>query len=510
MRTDTLASVLVCLLFSAVVLADCNVGLFTNDRHITNDDILCFNQVDYPQYQTQKNGYPCTTNCKTLDGVESAARCHDIVKNAGCGASFFAWKPHASGGRSRCWAKSGFNTSKRRDGAVSGAIQASNCVTEAEIDVCKAMMDSPSIKEWIQCNEFGNDNPNSCKAYLKTRDTSLFNCDAFCASLGYVCYEAYKEAHEDSNCGVRSGQEMSCSGPDSNDYVCGCEAPPAYWKNCRWEETKDQDLHDTAGYMGWTCANNEILTGFELQATEDDVTKVQCCELGGHSSVVPDTCAFIDVTHPEIAYCNADDHMVFSGAYDRSTGGGDGYTEIQVGRCCEVNCDAPWCAGNDWGVNTEQCLIIRKDPDNNGVQELVCPDGYLLTEIHDGHEGAHEIQIVEKVKCCALDLIAKPTKAPTTSPTPSPTRSPSPPPTDAPSPSPTEAPSSSPTTAPTSCFLPLRSAPDMTDAEWLTAIERCCADSIPHRRALMGRLLTEDAALPTLERPSLIKQSPIQ
>jgi len=296
---------------------------------------------------------------------------------------------------------------------------------------------------------------------------------------------------------------------------------PAYWENCRWEETKDQDLHDIAGYIGWTCKKNEILTGFGLQATEDDVTKIQCCELGGHSSVVPDTCMFIDIADPELfgpekASCNANDHMVFSGAYDtrESLVRADGYTEIQVGKCCEVICDAPWCAGNNWGVNTDQCLTISKDSDNNGVQELVCPDGYLLTQIHDGHKKEENspvaIQIVESVVCCALDLIAKPTKAPTTSPTPSPTRSPSPSPTDAPSPSPTDAPSPSPTTAPTSCFLALRGASDMTDVEWLTAIEKCCADSIPHRRALMGRLLTEDAELPTLERQSLVRQSKIQ
>jgi len=430
MRTDTLASVLVCLLFSAVVLADCNVDLFKNNRQIWNDDIHCFNQVDYPKYQAKSDGEPCTTNCRTLDGVESAAACHDIVKNSGCEANFFSWKGD------RCWAKSRSKKSKRRDGAVSGALQASNCVTE-----------------------------------------------------------------------------------------------PAYLKNCRWEETKDQDLHDTAGYIGWTCANNEILTGFELQATEDDVTKIRCCELGGHSSVIPDTCKFIDVADPEFfdeeqASCNANDHMVFSGAYDTRTPllPGDGYTEIQVGKCCEVVCDAPWCAGKDWGVNTEQCQRIFKDPDNDGVQELVCPDGTLLTRIHDGHrpesDSPHAIQRVESVVCCALDLVAKPTKAPTTSPTPSPTRSPSPSPTDAPSsspsPSPTDAPSSSPTDAPSQkptpaptttgeCLLALRCDPDMTDAEWITAIEKCCGKSIPHRRALMGRLLTEDAELPTLERPSLIK-----
>merc|ERR1712200_235535 len=97
----------------------------------------------------------------------------------------------------------------------------------------------------------------------------------------------------------------------------------------------------------------------------------------------------------------------------------------------------------------------------DGVQELVCPKGTLMTQIHDGHQGqAHGIQRVESVVCCALDLIEKPTKAPTKrptdspspslspsmSPTPSPTPAPSPSPSRSPTPSPTDAPSAAPTT----------------------------------------------------------------
>jgi len=403
MRTFTLASVLVCFL-SAVVFANnivegdagCNVDLFRNDEMIWEQDLFCWDQADYPQYRTERNGYGCSTQCKVLVGVESASKCHDLVKNSRCGASFFSFVG------SKCWAKSGYRR-KRRSGAVNGAIQTSNCVPED---------DKPELK-------------------------------------------------------------------------------------CRWEETKDADLAATHAYVGWTCASNEILIGFQLQATEDDVTKVRCCQLGGHSSVVPDTCSFVDfkdpdLFNPEQASCNANDHMVFSGAYDeRIAGPVDGYTEIKVGKCCEVKCDAPWCAGKDWGVNTEKCQTISKDPNNHGMQELVCPKGTLLTQIHDGHkpdqDSPHAIQIVESVVCCALDVIAKPTKAPTTSPTPSPTRSPSP--------SPTEMPSPSPTTAPTTkeeCLHALRCVADMTDAEWLAAIEKCCGNSDNHRRALTGRLLPED------------------
>jgi len=306
--------------------------------------------------------------------------------------------------------------------------------------------------------------------------------------------------------------------------------PPGFLKNCHWEETKDDYLADTAAYIGWTCASNEILTGFELQASEDDVTKVRCCELGGHSSVVPDSCIFTDLADPEFfqpeyASCNANEHMVFNGAYDKREEAGDAYTEIKVGRCCEVECDTPWCAGKDWGVNTEQCYTISKDPYDDGVQELVCPKGTLMTQIHDGHQGeAHGIQRVESVVCCALDLIAKPSKAPTKrptdSPSPSPTTAPSPSPTDAPSaaptrrptdspsPSPTTAPSHSPSMSPTpsptdapsaapttkgDCLLALRCSKDMNDADWLAAIEKCCGNTAYYRRALKGRLIPEEA-----------------
>ena len=58
---------------------------------------------------------------------------------------------------------------------------------------------------------------------MTTNDINVYTCDKFCASLGYTCYEAYKEASEDSSCPVRSGNVMDCSGPSNNDYICGCE-----------------------------------------------------------------------------------------------------------------------------------------------------------------------------------------------------------------------------------------------------------------------------------------------
>jgi hypothetical protein len=232
----------------------------------------------------------------------------------------------------------------------------------------------------------------------------------------------------------------------------------AYWKTCRWQSTQDRFVAFHQHLLGWTCADNEILTGFGInEDEEDDVSKIQCCELGGHSSVIPETCTYIKVGdeefQPERASCNANDHMVFSGAYDASFGDDDEYIEMVVGKCCEVKCDAPWCRGKDWGVNTDQCFTISADTGNMEAQDLVCPEGTLVTQVGDGHSGdAHGIQNVASVVCCELDLISQPTRAPSTSPTTSepttsPTTAPSPSPTSAPSLSPTKSPSLSPTTS---------------------------------------------------------------
>ena len=91
------------------------------------------------------------------------------------------------------------------------------------VDVCKLMRDE--LWKWVECDDPNNDNPSSCKGWLRTRNSSLYNCDAFCKSLGpgYACYEAYKEEQPSSNCDVREENEMGCSGPNNDDYICGCE-----------------------------------------------------------------------------------------------------------------------------------------------------------------------------------------------------------------------------------------------------------------------------------------------
>merc|ERR1712187_1040825 len=135
-----------------------------------------------------------------------------------------------------------------------------------------------------------------------------------------------------------------------------------------------------------------------------------------------------------------------------------------------------------------------------GAQELVCPTGTLMTEIHDAKNGpAHGVQKVGSVKCCALHVVAaptvKPTFAPSTSPTTAPTPSPTKAPTTAPSPAPTSAPSVAPTKAPTTvkhCLLENRDTA-VGDVAYLEGLARCLStcDVPDARRALEGRLLNE-------------------
>jgi len=315
---------------------------------------------------------------------------------------------------------------------------------------------------------------------------------------------------------------------------------PAFWDTCRWQTAQDPNPA-TGTFMGWTCRDNEILTGFGLTALDKDITKIQCCSIGGHSSVISNTCSLIDVgqgVEHESAICGDDqDHKVFTGAYDKRANPDtvDAYTEILAGKCCEVECDAGWCAGKNWGVDKTDCEVVSAQ--GSVAQELVCPIGTLLTEIHDDLNGfASGIQKVGSVTCCTLHVIAEPTLDPTSSPsrTPStgPTVSPSKAPTTteptvvpslspsrtpsagpsvspskapttteptvAPSLSPSRTPSVAPTVAPTKaptsigdCLLQNR-ATARTDEEYLRGLARCLpsCDEVPKvRRALEGRLL---------------------
>jgi len=264
-----------------------------------------------------------------------------------------------------------------------------------------------------------------------------------------------------------------------------CPIDFAFLEECRWESNHDQTPNSN-DYMGWTCADNEVLTGFGLSANEHDITKIQCCKLGGHSAVKPNTCTYVDSNHKSAECGNGNDHMVFSGAYDKSLHEVDAVTEILVGKCCEVECDSAWCSGKDWGVDKDNCQVISTS--NTVAQELVCPSGTLLTEVEDGLTGnAHGVQKVASITCCALDLIAPPTFAPSAAPTTSK-------PTFAPSGAPT---TSMPSVAPTTvaeCLLALHYDSQLTDAAFLEGIDECLPGcmSLPQRRALESRLLSEN------------------
>merc|ERR1711879_1046812 len=162
-------------------------------------------------------------------------------------------------------------------------------------------------------------------------------------------------------------------------------------------------------------------------------------------------------------------------------GADDGFTEILVGKCCEVKCDAPWCRNKDWGVNTDpgHCRIISADGDKTWAQDLVCPAGTLVTEILDGHtKKAHGIQRVDSIRCCELDVVSQPTIAPSTAPS-------------------TTKPSVAPTST-TDCLLALfQGLPHLSDAEILQGMDNCLPNCVVpqlyEQRALEGRLLSENA-----------------
>jgi len=255
----------------------------------------------------------------------------------------------------------------------------------------------------------------------------------------------------------------------------------AVLKECRWESNHDQNPN-SADYMGWTCANDEILTGFGLSADQHDVTKVRCCKVGGHSSIKSNTCTYVESNHERAKCGNGNDHMVFSGAYDKRVAVNDAVTEILAGKCCEVECDAPWCAGGDWGVDKNNCQVISTA--STQAQELVCPTGTIMTEVEDGLAGnAHGVQKVASVTCCALDMIAPPTRAPT-----------APPSTARPTSAPTTAPSTSlPSMAPTTvddCLLALKDSSQLTDSQYLSNVDLCLPGCRSPRRALESRQLT--------------------
>jgi hypothetical protein len=268
---------------------------------------------------------------------------------------------------------------------------------------------------------------------------------------------------------------------------------PTFWEYCRWQDASPNEKSGAVTYMGYACADDEILVGFE-SSHEGIVDKIKCCSVGGHSSVT-DNCS-IDKSQSDKASCDANKHMVFNGIYDKQDPDAqeDAFVEVLAGKCCEVQCHAEWCGANDWGVSDE-CKKIEFGQDE-GSQDLECPSGYLMTAVHEDVSNSrlakvHGVQRIDEITCCKLDFVAAPTQAPSVSPSPSPTTAPTPAPTTAPS----SHPSVSPTTAPTSvgeCLLALRDAAcdaTLTDKQFLEGIEDCAPSGYNQRRNLEGRLL---------------------
>merc|ERR1719499_1195760 len=318
-----------------------------------------------------------------------------------------------------------------------------------------------------------------------SRDACVSECMANddCSAI-----EWYQSGWGGSNCYLMLGDIPSTQGFVGVRWRdAECHVKPligAVLKECRWESNHDQNPN-SANYMGWTCANDEILTGFGLSADQHDVTKVRCCKVGGHSSIKSNTCTYVESNHERAKCGNGNDHMVFSGAYDKRVAVNDAVTEILAGKCCEVECDAPWCAGGDWGVDKNNCQVISTA--STQAQELVCPRGTIMTEVEDGLAGnAHGVQKVASVTCCALDMIAPPTRAPT-----------APPSTARPTSAPTTAPSTSlPSMAPTTvddCLLALKErleSSQLTDSQYLSNVDLCLPGCRSPRRALESRQLT--------------------
>ena len=84
------------------------------------------------------------------------------------------------------------------------------------------MEGAPSLRKFARCSIQNHANSISCKGYV--RFDSLENtCNEFCKKMGYTCYEAYKETDNDASCLVEKDNEIECSWPPNDDFVCGCE-----------------------------------------------------------------------------------------------------------------------------------------------------------------------------------------------------------------------------------------------------------------------------------------------
>jgi len=433
----------------------------------TTHSVVCstVNTNDY-YYLKMNDGESCSDGRITGESacIQAAAALGYVYSNSWYGPTDVVGCIHANDGRNKMY----FNTALTATGH------------------------NPRYAEVCAKDRYQYAKMNDGEACTGGRITIESSCIKAAAALGYVYSNSWYGPTDVVGCvHANDGRNkmyfntaLTATGHNPR-YAEVCEKETtAFLEDCRWESNHDQNPN-SADYMGWTCADDEILTGFGLSADQHDVTKVQCCKVGGHSAIKSNTCTYVESNHERAKCGSGNDHKVFSGAYDKRAASNDAVTEILAGKCCEVECDSAWCAGGSWGVDKNNCQVISTASTN--AQELVCPKGTLMTEVEDGLAGnAHGVQKVASITCCALDVVAPPTQAPSKAPT-----------TSRPTSAPTAAPSTSmPSVAPTTvddCLLSLRNS-QLTDSQYLSSVDQCLPGcrSTPQRRALESRLLSEN------------------
>merc|ERR1712198_130600 len=115
----------------------------------------------------------------------------------------------------------------------------------------------------------------------------------------------------------------------------------------------------------------------------------------------------------------------------------DAFHEVMAGVCCEVVCHEPWCHGNDWGVSDE-CKTIKFGQGKGSQDLECPAGYLMTKVHDNSHfTQAHGVQRIDQITCCKLDTIAAPSQSPSVSPSlspsPSPTTMPTPAPTTGPS-----------------------------------------------------------------------------
>jgi len=245
----------------------------------------------------------------------------------------------------------------------------------------------------------------------------------------------------------------------------------AYVGSCQWHPINQwgKEIHSDP-FFGFECPPNQIISELRLQRIDDshlhnDPIMISCCELGGHSVVVTDTCIdkwASETQHEgnERATCEGNSAMVaVFDLVDEQTMDPDHKTDWQYSHtkgvtCCDIKYNTAHGIKNDFGINRNDCEVISADIEEDEF-DVECPENMVLVGVWDHHDPLDGVQGMYSIECCGLHDFVAPTQAPSTSepstsPTPSPTELPTTSPSKSPTPSPTQAPvTSAPSTSPT-------------------------------------------------------------